>query len=228
MLGKLAFGAVSLALAGQWAISLRRPTARSVGLSVAASALVVGAAVAAYAFGIGTGKVTFPLFADYFRAWSVLDRAAGPRGVRVAYAGTDIPYYLLGRDLRNDVEYVNIDDHPDWLMHDYHLHAAERGDPPLWPTPRPGWDRLHPDRGAWLENLERRGIQYLVVARAKPEEGPFNIADREKFTIERVWADALPGRFTPIYGVEPPDPEMKVYRFHPAENATDRASARHE
>ena len=49
--------------------------------------------------------------------------ASGPRGSRVAYAGTNIPYYLFGKDLRNEVRYVNIDRNRDWLLHDYHRRA---------------------------------------------------------------------------------------------------------
>src|SRR5262249_522525 len=53
----------------------------------------------------------FPRFDDFFRGWKALDAAAGPRGARIAYAGTNIPYYLFGKGLRNDVRYVNVDGH---------------------------------------------------------------------------------------------------------------------
>ena len=36
------------------------------------------------------------------------------------HAGSNLPYYyLLGKGLRNEVRYVNVDRHRDWLLHDY-------------------------------------------------------------------------------------------------------------
>jgi hypothetical protein len=71
------------------------------------------------------------------------------------------------------------------------------------------------DYDAWLENLRAERIQILVVARAKPEDGPGNIADRQWFTIERFWAETHPESFTPLYGVFERDPEFRFYRVHP-------------
>jgi hypothetical protein len=116
----------------------------------------------------------------------------------------------MGKGLRNAVRYVNIDPHRDWLLHDYHAAAIREGRP-NWPGPRPGWDRIHPDFDAWLANLEADRIQLLVVARANPAEGRFNLADAEGFPIERVWADAHPESFTLLYGQDPPDPQFRIY-----------------
>lgn len=157
----------------------------------------------------------FPPFRDYYNAWIALDYYSGDQGSRIAYAGTDIPYYFFGRDLKNQVFYVNLDDHPSWTLHDYQRTASDRGEPALWDTPRPGWGRLNGDLNAWLRNLADARIDFLVVARCRPDQGPFNLADPEGFPVERVWAEANPDLFTPIYGVFPPDPQMKVFRFHP-------------
>jgi hypothetical protein len=139
----------------------------------------------------------------------VLDRASGPAGARVAYAGTNIPYYLMGVGLRNEVRHVNVDAHRDWLLHDYHRDAVRNGrGPATWPYPRPGWDRFHPDYAAWRENLRAEGIQLLVVTSVDPFNGPHNVADREKFPVERVWADAHPEVFEPVYA----DPLFRLYR----------------
>jgi hypothetical protein len=156
---------------------------------------------------------TYPRFADYLPGWVALEGRTGGGGARIAYAGTNLPYYLMGKGLRNEVHYVNVDAHPDWLLHDYHRRAIGQGRP-NWPGTRPGWDRVHPDFDAWLANLEAQGIQVLVVARVNPVEGPYNVADAEGFPIERVWADAHPELFTPLYGVDPPDPLFRFYRFH--------------
>ena len=94
-------------------------------------------------------------------------RALRAAGGRVAYAGTNIPYYFLGQGLRNEVRYVNVDGHRDWLLHDYHREALARGQG-HWPNSRPGWDRIRPDYRAWLDNLDAEGIQLLVVTAGQP------------------------------------------------------------
>jgi hypothetical protein len=113
--------------------------------------------------------------------------------------------------LRNEVRYVNVDTHRDWLLHDYHREAllAGRGH---WPNSRPGWDRLRPDYRAWVENLDAEGIQLLVVTRVNPAEGAHNVADAEGFPIERRWAETHPGRFLCLYGQEQHDPWFRLYR----------------
>jgi hypothetical protein len=148
------------------------------------------------------------------RAWNRLDRFAGPGRARVAYAGTNLVYYLMGRGQRHDVVYVNIDAHRDWRLHDYHREAIARGTP-NWPDPRPGWDRLHPDYGAWLTNLAAERVDFLFVARPEPNDGRFNIADRQGYPIERVWADAHPEAFTLVYGPADREPVARIYRVHP-------------
>jgi hypothetical protein len=153
----------------------------------------------------------YPPFRDFHRGWLNLEGRSGPAGARVAYAGTNIPYYLFGVGLRNEVRYINIDEHRDWLLHDYHRAAAARGQP-TWPNSRPGWDRAHPDFRAWLENLEAEGIQLLVVTHVNPAEGPHNVADAEGFPIERVWADSHPDLFEPLYGAKDHDALFRLYR----------------
>lgn len=152
-------------------------------------------------------------FPDFYPGWIELDQRCGPRGVRIAYAGTNIPYYLFGRGLRNDVRYVNVDAHRDWLLHDYHRAAIAEGHP-HWPDyPRPGWDRRHPSYEAWLANLKAARIQVLVVTRVNPAEGPHNVADAAGFPIERAWAESHPESFEPLYGTAERDPQFRFYRF---------------
>jgi len=152
----------------------------------------------------------YPPFPDFYAGWLHLDARSGPKGCRVAYAGTNLPYYLLGNNLRNEVRYVNVDEHRYWLMHDYHRRACLRGEG-SWPNPRPGWDRQRPDYQAWIRNLEAEGIQLLVVTRVNPSEGPHNVADIEGFPIERGWADSHPERFEPLYGQVEQDPWFRLY-----------------
>ena len=75
---------------------------------------------------------------------------------------------------------MNVDAHPDWLMHDYHRAAPDRKEP-TWPNSRPGWDRAHPNFQAWLSNLKAQQIQLLVMTRANSGEGPHNVANSEGF-----------------------------------------------
>ena len=155
----------------------------------------------------------YPPFRDFYAGWRAFDAASGPRGAQVAYAGTNIPYYLLGPGLRNDVRYVNVSGDRDWLMHDYHRRALVSGSG-HWPNSRPGWDRIQPDDREWLDHLDAEGIQLLVVTRVNPAEGPHNVADAEGFPIERVWADRHPERFALLHGQNPPDPWFRLYRVN--------------
>jgi len=157
-------------------------------------------------------QLFYPPFPMFYVGWLDLDGRSGPTGARLAYAGTNIPFYLFGTGLRNDVRYVNVDAHPDWLMHDYHRAALDRKEP-TWPNSRPGWDRADPNFQAWLSNLEAQQIQLLVVTRAASGEGPHNIADSEGFPIERIWADSHPELFEPLYGPKQKDPFFRIYRL---------------
>jgi hypothetical protein len=215
-LATLGLGAAALATA--WAF-LRVAEAgrryRWARASVVAAASAAVAAAAVWPNDNDPRRLFFPVFPDYYTGWIELDLRSGPQGARVAYAGTNLPYYLLGVGLRNEVRYVNVDRHRGWLLHDYHREARANGSP-TWPQPRPGWDRIHPDYDAWLANLRAERIQILVVARANPTEGPHNIADGQGFPIERVWADAHPETFEPLYGVAENDPLLRIYRVRPA------------
>jgi hypothetical protein len=224
-LSLLGIGLVSLAVAWAWSRVARRPGPLT-WLGAVASSLAVVALVATVVDGaFGASRVGYPTF-DYLPAWMALEAASPPGGARVAYAGTNIPYYLFSKDLRNEVRYVNVDGRPGWLMHEYWLQAREHGEPDLWDTPRPGWDRVHPDERGWLEALRREGIDLLVVARAKREDGMFNTTGGEDFPIERRWAESHPRWFTPVYGVSPPDSEMKIFRVRIPEIATDPRAGR--
>jgi hypothetical protein len=169
----------------------------------------------------GKGELTrnaFPTFREFQAGWRALDRRCPAQGARIAYAGTNLPYFLMGSGLRNEVRYVNIDGHPEWQMHNYHQTAGFRGESDVWETPNAGWNRIHADYDAWLANLRTERIDFLVVTRANPIAGAFNVADSTGFTIERKWAADHPEAFAPIYGVVPADPHFRVYRVLPASN----------
>ncbi|MGZ3318306.1 MAG: glycosyltransferase family 39 protein, partial [Isosphaeraceae bacterium] len=200
-----------------WAGSRPTPASRRgmknrVLLAAGGLGLVGLAALQTGAPGLDERQLFYPPFRDFYLGWLDLEGRAGPSGARLAYAGTNIPYYLFGTGLRNEVRYVNVDAHPDWLMHDYHRAALDRKEP-SWPNSRPGWDRAHPNFQAWLSNLKAQQIQLLVVTRANSGEGPHNVADSEGFPIERLWADSHPELFEPLYGPKQKDPFFRLYRL---------------
>lgn len=174
---------------------------------------------------IGANDRVFPRFSAYRAAWDFLDQATVDRPARIAYSGTNLPYYLMGSRFQNDVLYVNVDEHSDWLLHDYHRLARDRG-AANWPDPRPGWDRLRPNFDAWLNNLRRENVGFLVVAKVNPNEGPHyrNPNDPLGFPIERAWAESRPDLFEPIRGPSENDPQIRIFRLR---SRTDRGSKRH-
>ena len=213
----LGLGLVSLGLAWAGVRLVYREgsrTRRVVPVAVASLAWIGLTTATFYPWGLDARFQFFPIFPEYVRGWIETDLRSGPSGVRVAYAGNALPYYLMGVGLRNEVRYINIDARRSWLLHDYHREAS-RGGHATWDHPRPGWDRVNPDYDAWLANLRAEGIQLLVVNRANPDEGPHNIADRDGFPIERQWAETHPEAFEPLYGVREGDSQFRLYRVRP-------------
>lgn len=212
-LGAIAgLGVGALGVAWAWGRPGTRSGIRRWRRPALASLALFGLAVGLfYPYGLDSRRRFYPVFPDYFFGWLDLEMRLGGTSAKIAYTGTNLPYYLMGPGLRNEVRYINIDGKRSWLLHDYHREAVAR-DEPTWPDSRPGWDRLHPDYRAWLKALHAEGIQILVVARANPDEGRHNIADAQEFPIERTWADAHPESFVPLYGEAQGDPRMRIYR----------------
>jgi hypothetical protein len=154
--------------------------------------------------------------ASLVQGWEILERAAAPGGARVAYAGTNLPYYLLGLGLRNDVQYVNINDHADWLPHDYHRDRLRRGLFELAQDPWPQWYRTHSDFESWLANLRARRIEFLFIGRENRHGRLETVGTLPQFPIERVWADAHPDTFVDLGPFDYPVgtiPWVRVYRL---------------
>jgi len=205
------------ALAVAWTLSryFARPTPLRLGVSCGTCLFTLAwAGLSFYPRDLDTRAQFYPPFPDYYAAWLDLEGRVGPSGVRIAYAGTNIPFYLMGAGLRNDVRYLNVDGRASWLLHDYHREARAKGEG-TWPDPRPGWDRLEPNFQAWLRLLHEEGIQLLVVARANSAEGAHLPADLEGFPIERTWAETHPESFSPLNGSLPADSRMRIYRVIP-------------
>ena len=102
----------------------------------------------------------YPAFRDFYPGWLNLEARSGPSGARVAYAGTNIPYYLFGSGLRNEVRYINVDRHRDWLLHDYHQAAISQGQPTDPFGRRVRISRQTIDR--WIRDWRAGGFDALV------------------------------------------------------------------
>ena len=137
----------------------------------------------------------------------------------MAYAGTNLPYYLFGSGLRNDVQYININSGLEDLPHDYHRRFERRPDFRLADNPWPQWYRAEVDFDAWLANLRRRNIELVFIARenrhGRLESTPGGLP---QFPIEREWADAHPELFVDLgpFSYAPGTiPWVRVYRLVP-------------
>ncbi|WP_435011122.1 glycosyltransferase family 39 protein [Tundrisphaera lichenicola] len=211
-------GLISIAIAWLVMRAIVRPTWRRWAGSMT-SVILLGSFLflMSYPWNINPRLSFYPGFPDYIQGWMALESRSGPTGSRVAYAGTNLPYYLFGVNLRNEVRYVNLDDHPDWLMHDYHLAVIQNGsEPATWPNPHPSWDRSHGDYSSWLANLRRDRIQLLVVTQANAKLVSADPAGVSYFPIEGRWADEHPESFELLYGGFPNDPKFRLYRVKPA------------
>jgi hypothetical protein len=118
------------------------------------------------------------------RAWAWLDRHAGRDAV--ATVGSPFPYAAMGPDLARDALFVNVDRAARPLASDYPGCRARAG----------------ADREAWLDNLERHRIRWLMVTRATPAAA---------FPFEATWAASLPHRFARRYG----DAHSLIYELLP-------------
>jgi len=155
--------------------------------------------------------------ASLLPGWEILERSAPPAGGRIAYTGTNLPYYLLGIGLRNQVRYININRHSGWLAHDFHLDRRRSGRFELASDPWPQWYRTEADFDAWLANLRAERIEFLFVAREN-RHGRLELTPGElpRFPIEKEWADSRPDVFVdlgPSQYAPGTIPWVRVYRL---------------
>ena len=202
-------GALAAAAAGGWralSAQARRPSRSMLavalgGLGVAAGAtLTVGleryrAHDPGYAVGTGLDD-----------AWGWFRRNL--YGVRVACTGTNLGFPLAGRDLANQVIYVNVAGAPTDRLADF-----ERRLPPpaRAATPESAPYRDGASFDVWWHNLRAARADVLFVA-ALDEIVARNVAaDGDGFPVERAWADAHPAQFHLRYA----SPDARVYGISP-------------
>lgn len=155
-----------------------------------------------------------------FPAWQLLEEASTSDGQTVAYAGTNLPYYLLGSHLRHRVQYVNVAGEGEWLPHDFAFEREEQGLSSQAAIPWPGWPRATPDYDAWVRNLREQQVEFLFVARENQHARP-DAAFVPPFPIEHYWAESHPETFQRIGPAASPNgtqPWAIVYRVHPPDH----------
>jgi hypothetical protein len=199
ILGRLILGAAALMAGVLLALSSRVNHNRRWCTTIALALIAAGISIRAYCAWIPSNLARFrfiPLAPQigYTPGWLVVE-SLSDQPKRVAYAGTNLPFYLLGSRLQNRVQYVNINRHTAFRMHDYH----RLYDRPLSDSPTPDWDRREADEVAWLGNLREQRIDLLFVGFVNRIGGMHNVHDQDGFPLERTWADRNPAIFQPIH-----------------------------
>lgn len=215
----------SLALAALWTATASRRAAgrpnrgRRVALHSATAALIVLAGCVLAGWPLAANFAKDPRVAFYppvdfgarmFPAWSTLEAATKTQGGRVAYAGTNLPYYLFGSRFQNQVRYINVNAPAEWLLHDFHRSQSRRPSA----DPYPQWHREAPQYDRWLQNLHEAEIDYLFVARENLHGRRVEAPGPAPFPIEHQWAQQHPEQFELIGPHALPDgvPWAWVYR----------------
>jgi 4-amino-4-deoxy-L-arabinose transferase-like glycosyltransferase len=205
----VAVGALGAAAAVGWRhlpAAMRRPrrSTRMVGLvSLAATVLVtLTSGLERYrardpGYTVGTGL-------DDAWAWF----RANVNGARVAYTGTNLAFPLTGRELANQVTYVNVAGDRADRLHDF----GRRLPPPgRTATPESAPYRDGASFEVWWRNLRDARADVLFVA-ALDEIVARNVAaDEDGFPLERAWADRHPAQFHLRYA----SPDARVYGIAP-------------
>ena len=116
-------------------------------------------------------------------------------GAHVAYAGSNLPFPLYGRNLSNRVTYANVAMGP---------HAKVSDFPVVEPatTAEPTPHRNGADFEAWLANLRALRCDTLFVSAMFPIVRLNVDHDRDGFPVERFWADANPQIFRRRYATK--------------------------
>lgn len=146
-------------------------------------------------------------------AWLALEEATRGTPAKVAYAGTNLPYYLSGSHLRNRVRYVDVAGRVDWRPNLDHEDRRNQGLHVTSPNPWPDWYREQPNFDRWLEALDSLGVEFLFVARENRHGREEESRGPPPFPIELAWADAHPERFERLpTSMEQPTPWARAYR----------------
>lgn len=137
-------------------------------------------------------------------AWAWLNQ--NTTGNRIAYAGIPHVLPLYGTNFKNDVQYVSVN-----KTHPPKLHYFKNGRY-LWQKDymgmnkalqNPGNYREFPDYDAWVSNLKKERIDFLVIYTLHM------IRNQNIFPFENDWAMAHPEVFEPVFNKN----SVKIYRL---------------
>jgi hypothetical protein len=129
-------------------------------------------------------------------------------GAGIAYTGSNLPFPLYGRRLRNHVSYANVALGPHTKVHEFSGSTL-----PTSAEPAPY--RQGARYGVWLSNLRALKSQVLFVTTLFPIVRRNIECDQDGFPIERAWADAHPQVFRLVYA----SGHVRIYAVEPAKNA---------
>ncbi len=138
--------------------------------------------------GISNAKI-LPLN-GYARVWELWPR-------NIAYAGKNMPFYLVGRDGTSRVHSINVDGRDEMLMHDYIRELSQKGllDKSL---EKDNWRRKEPNYEKWIAALGRKRIEYIFLQPRSNAPGDRIQTDKDGYTIERNWAKTHPDVFVKL------------------------------
>ena len=143
------------------------------------------------------------------QAWALLE--SHQASFRIAYAGNNVPYYLLGRAWQHEAFYVNVGGPQEHVLHDFFQDCTKKAqcpDPSLTDKPSPLW-RVQ-DLSDWLHNLADSQANFLYVTPLNPLDAAGIEHDAQQYPIERFWADQSPELFAPIWI----QPNARIYRIN--------------
>jgi hypothetical protein len=201
------------ALGGAAALGWRSLAARARRASRSMLAVALGGLVVAATATLTIGLERYRAHDPGYTVGNGLDDAWGwfrgnVYGTRVAYTGTNLGFPLLGRDLANQVSYVNVAGAASDRLADFGRRLPRQA---RAATPESAPYRDGASFDVWWRNLRAARAEVLFVA-ALDEIVTRNVtADDDGFPVERTWADAHPAQFHLRYA----SPEARVYGISP-------------
>ena len=194
--GLLVVGAL-VGIAVGW-LGKRRDLSRPVTLLAGGTAAVVATMLLTLgATHAAASRMAF-LAAEDYRVWAAgylmwNDPAMPPR--RIAYAGANVPYALMGSGFRHVVVACETRGEPGEGLYEHWSRAGRQ----VYETHKPGLYRgPDDDEATWRACLERHQIDTVVLFETLPVERPAHWPLSNGFPIERQWMRSRPELYEPV------------------------------